>query len=380
MPPNAGGSRFELARLSAYILIQPNYKPIATMVEYSKRAPISLPTYRIGQEGRSNHFTASTSREVASAEAKCLSVGDAAFILRSDRKWAYSILTQIDDGPGDESTLVFELDEERNMKRFHRAVWGKYIRVIKVDDTELAKLTEEEAKSEPSSTRPDTNASSMSRFSKMTNDVVAWRHAKLKKREAEEKLLKKKEISVDDNKAISMKELGSMFSGFLRTANEASIDLFHSLAEKANEPSRAEVEAAAQEKSRMKLLQTPAIYKAPSMKDDPAAAALAATSFAEDHIAFNDATVVENDPSAAALAEILENERIYGDLGKGVIVVETTMPDNFNALDPISLRYSNSDCIETTIPKLEVSVEDIQYSNSNITQQIESPCSIVTTE
>lgn len=355
------------------------------MVE-SKRAPISLPTYRIGQEGRSNHFNASTSREVASAEAKCLSVGDAAFILRSDRKWAYSILTQIDDGPGDESTLVFELDEERNVKRFHRAVWGKYIRVIKVDDTELAKLAEEEAaiqmKSEPSSTRPDTNASSMSRFSKMTNDVVAWRHAELKKRETKEKLLKKKCIkeSVDDNKAISMKELGSMFSGFLRTANEASIDLFHSLAEKANEPSRAEVEAAAQEKSRMKLLQTPAIYKAPSMKDDPAAAALAATSFAEDHIAFNDATVVENDPSAAALAEILEHERIYGDLGKGVIVVETTMPDNFNALDPISLRYSNSDCIETTIPKLEVSVEDIQYSNSNITQQIESPCSIVTTE
>lgn len=346
------------------------------MVE-SKRAPISLPTYRIGQEGRSNHFTASTSREVASVEAKCLSVGDAAFILRSDRKWAYSILTQIDDGPGDESTLVFELDEEGSMKRFHRAVWGKYIRVIKVDYAELEKLTEEEAakqmKSKLSSTRPDTNASSMSRFSKMTNDVVAWRHAKLKKKDIKE--------SVDDNKAISMKELGSMFSGFLRTANEASVDLFHRLAEKANEPSRAEVEAAAQEKSRMKLLQTPAIYKAPSMKDDPAAAALAATSFAEDHIAFNDATVVENDPSAAALAEILEHERIYGDLGKGVIVVETTMPENFTALDPISLRYSNSDCIETTIPKLEVSVEDIQCSNSNFTdQEIESLCSIVTTE
>lgn len=351
----------------------------------SKRAPISLPTYRIGQEGRSNHFTASISREVASTEANCLSVGDAAFILRSDRKWAYSILTQKDDGPGDESTLVFELDEERNVKRFHRAVWGKYIRVVKVDDAELARLTEEETanmKSEPSSTHPDTNASSMSWFSNMTNDVVAWRRAEFKKREAKEKLFKKKDIkqSVDDNKAISMKELGSMFSELLRTANAASVDLFHSLAEKANEPSRAEVEAAAQEKSRMKLLQTPAIYKAPSMKDDPAAAAIAATSFAEDHLTLDDAIVVENDPSAAALAEILEHERIYGDLGKGVIVVETTMQENSNALDPISLQYSNSDCIETTIAKLEVSVEDIQYSNSNFTQQIESPCSIVTTE
>ena len=113
------------------------------------------------------------------------------------------------------------------------------------------------------------------------------------------------------------------------------------------------------------------------MKDDPADAAIAATSFAEDHLALDGTIVVENDPSAAALAKILEHERIYGDLGKGVMVVETTMPENSNALDPISLRISN--CIETTIPKLEVSVENIQYSNSNFTQQIESPCSIVTT-
>ena len=351
------------------------------MVE-SKRVPISLPTYHIGQEGRSNHFTASTSREVASAEAKCLSVGDAAFILRSDGKWAYSILTQIiiDDGPSDESTLVFELDEERNVKRFHRAIWGKYIRVIKVDDAELAKLTEEEAVIK-SSTRPDTNANSMGRFLKITNDAVACRHAKIKKREAQKKSLKKKDVkeSIDDNKTISMKELGSMLSELLRTANAASVDLFNGLVEKANEPSQAEVEAAAQEKSRMKLLQTPAIYKAPSMKDDPADAAIAATSFAEDHLTLDGITVVENDPSAATLAKILENERIYGDLGKGVMVVETTMPENANALDPRSLQYSNSNCIETTIPKLEVSVENIQYSDSNFTQQIESPCSIVTT-
>ena len=58
------------------------------------RSPISLPTYTLGDEGKSNHFDASTSRETAAAEAKSLSVGDAAFILRTDGKWTYAIVTE----------------------------------------------------------------------------------------------------------------------------------------------------------------------------------------------------------------------------------------------------------------------------------------------
>jgi len=59
-----------------------------------ERSPISLPTYTLGDEGKSNHFDASTSRETAATEAKSLSVGDAAFILRTDGKWTYAIVTE----------------------------------------------------------------------------------------------------------------------------------------------------------------------------------------------------------------------------------------------------------------------------------------------
>ena len=112
------------------------------------RAPISLPTYSLGQEGKPDHFTASTSREAAAVEAKELAVGDAAFIKRSDLKWTYAVVTEKITGDDASVILRFEVDKDRNRKSFPETQWGKYIRVVHVDDAELAKLTEEAAKVE----------------------------------------------------------------------------------------------------------------------------------------------------------------------------------------------------------------------------------------
>ncbi len=101
----------------------------------------SLPTYKLGDEGKPNHFNASTSREAAAVEAKSLEVGDAAFIKRSDLKWTYAIVTE--KIVGDSLSLRFEVDNEHNRKSFPEAQWGKYIRVIHVEESELAKLQEE---------------------------------------------------------------------------------------------------------------------------------------------------------------------------------------------------------------------------------------------
>lgn len=110
-------------------------------------APKILPTYSLGTEGSPNHFNATTSRETAATEAKSLSVGDAAFIKRSDLKWTYAIVTEKITSDTDGSiTLRFEVDKDKNRKSFPEGQWGKYIRVIQVDDVELKKLEEEAAK------------------------------------------------------------------------------------------------------------------------------------------------------------------------------------------------------------------------------------------
>lgn len=82
----------------------------------------------------------------------------------------------------------------------------------------------------------------------------------------------------------------------------------------------------------IKLLQTPIqFYKAATMTEDPAAAALAATSFADTDdndygLGQQGVTVVENDPSATTTAESLAHDRVYGHLGReGVTVVETNL-------------------------------------------------------
>lgn len=117
--------------------------------ESSTKAPTLLPTYTLGTEGKPHHFTATTTREAAGIEAKSLNVNDAAFIKRSDLKWTYAIVTEkVEDGvdaAGDGKTILrFEVDKEANRKSFPENQWGKYIRVIKVDEEELAKLQAEE--------------------------------------------------------------------------------------------------------------------------------------------------------------------------------------------------------------------------------------------
>lgn len=102
------------------------------MAEESKRAPFSLPNYGLGDEGKPNHFVASTTREAAAIEANSLDVGDAAFIKRSDLKWTYAIVSERVDG--DSTILRFEVDSDRNRKSFPEAQWGKYIRVITVEE------------------------------------------------------------------------------------------------------------------------------------------------------------------------------------------------------------------------------------------------------
>mmetsp|Transcript_45336 Transcript_45336/g.95116 ORF Transcript_45336/g.95116 Transcript_45336/m.95116 type:complete len:611 (+) Transcript_45336:120-1952(+) len=109
----------------------------------SSRAPIYLPTYSLGDEGKPDHFTAATSREVAAVEAKSLIVSDAAFIKRSDLKWTYAIVSEKVEAEGEATVLRFEVDKDKNRKSFPEAQWGKYIRVVKIEDAEMARLKEE---------------------------------------------------------------------------------------------------------------------------------------------------------------------------------------------------------------------------------------------
>ncbi|KAL3806862.1 hypothetical protein ACHAXA_010922 [Cyclostephanos tholiformis] len=108
----------------------------------SSRVPIHLPTYNLGDEGKPNHYDASISREAAADEAKSLTVGDAAFIKRSDLKWTYAVVTEKTE-EGDSLVLRFEVDKDKNRKSFPQAQWGKYIRVIHVEESELASLQAE---------------------------------------------------------------------------------------------------------------------------------------------------------------------------------------------------------------------------------------------
>jgi len=182
--------------------------------------------------------------------------------------------------------LEFNLDVAGNRKVFPESVWGKYIRVIKVDKYEMAVL-----------------------------NVDAREKAATKERSKQEE--KKIGCNIED--------IGSIFT-----------DLYNSLAEKASMPFKHEEEKKeeddqqdrdAQEEAR-KLLQSRdnTLYKAETMQEDPAALALGATSFA-DAIVNSDVVVVECDPSAAALAEKLGNERVYGDSMQGINIVEMEEPD-----------------------------------------------------
>jgi hypothetical protein len=98
------------------------------------RDPISLEGYSIGDEAKLNDFSLDISKEDAALEAKSLEVGDAAFILRSDCKWTYSILIDKAVVPHGQSALRFEVGADNSRKTFMEAQWGKYIRVIKTTE------------------------------------------------------------------------------------------------------------------------------------------------------------------------------------------------------------------------------------------------------
>ena len=171
-----------------------------------------------------------------------------------------------------------------NRKVFPESVCGKYIRVIEVDEKEMAVLNVE---------------------------------ARVKAATEEESKVEEKKIGCN------IEDIGSIIA-----------DLYNGIAEKASMPFKHEEQKEvndqdrdAQEEAR-KLLQSRdnTLYKADTMKEDPAALALGATSFA-DAIVNSDVVVVECDPSAAALAEKLGNERVYGDSMNGVNIVEMEEPD-----------------------------------------------------
>jgi len=144
--------------------------------------------------------------------------------------------------------------------------------------------------------------------------------------EAKEKAATKEESKQEEKKiGCNIEDIGSIFT-----------DLYNSLAEKASMQFKHEEEKKeendqqdrdAQEEAR-KLLQSRdnTLYKAETMQEDPAALALGATSFA-DAIFNSDVVVIECDPSAAALAEKLGNERVYGASMQGINIVEMEEPD-----------------------------------------------------
>lgn len=108
-----------------------------------ERAPIALPSYTIGTEAQPNHYDASCTRDEAAQAASALRVGDAAFIKRSDLKWTYAVVTERNVTPSEgekkESvTLRFEVDAAKNRKSFPDNQWGKYIRVISVQEDTIA--------------------------------------------------------------------------------------------------------------------------------------------------------------------------------------------------------------------------------------------------
>jgi hypothetical protein len=117
-----------------------NQRPV-TMADEPARAPFAIEGYAVGDEGKPDHFVASTTREEAAKQAFALRVGDAAFIKRSDLKWTYALVTERNvDGA---VTLRFEVDAAKNRKSFPENQWGKYIRVISVKEPEPVAPTQE---------------------------------------------------------------------------------------------------------------------------------------------------------------------------------------------------------------------------------------------
>lgn len=126
---------------------QPQQQLLAAATD--KPEPITLEGYSIGDEAKLSDFAFNLTKEEATLQAKSLKVGDAAFILRSDRKWTYSIVIDkaVASHPDDHSALRFEVGADNMRKTFMEGQWGKYIRVItKMSDDEEIEDEEEIAR------------------------------------------------------------------------------------------------------------------------------------------------------------------------------------------------------------------------------------------
>ncbi|KAL9188660.1 hypothetical protein ACHAXT_007038 [Thalassiosira profunda] len=178
----------------------------------SSRAPFALPTYALGDEGKPDHFAPAVSRETAAEEAKALDVGDAAFIKRSDLKWTYALVTE-KVTENDSTVLRFEVDVDKNRKSFPEAQWGKYIRVIKAGEAEMAALAGA-AEAEAAAVA----AAAEAEAARMAEAEAAGR------KEAEAKIEKAMSAEVDSGSVKSNKsnKSGSWFGGIFGTSASKS--------------------------------------------------------------------------------------------------------------------------------------------------------------
>ncbi len=108
--------------------------PLTSLNKYTTRKPISLEGYTIGDEAKKTDFAPDTSKKDAALEAKSLEVLDAAFILRSDGKWTYAVVSEKTVDPNGKGSLRFEVEADSS-KTFIEARWGKYVRVVKTENS-----------------------------------------------------------------------------------------------------------------------------------------------------------------------------------------------------------------------------------------------------
>ncbi|KAL9188667.1 hypothetical protein ACHAXT_007045 [Thalassiosira profunda] len=106
-------------------------------------SPVALPGYDLGDAGVPRHFDADAPRRTAAEEAAALGVGDAAFVLRSNRGWVYAVLVKTIAEEGKEA-LQFDVGT-KSLKTIPKSAWGKYIRTINCGPEEFARLRAREA-------------------------------------------------------------------------------------------------------------------------------------------------------------------------------------------------------------------------------------------
>ena len=298
-----------------------------------ERKPISLPTYNLGDEGQPNHFIADTTSENAIEEAKSLVIGDAAFILRSDRKWCYAIMTE-KGNKEDVINMRFQMDEERNRKTFPVTSWGKYIRVIRVDEEDLSRLnaeeektrqeelerlkTEEERKRQWEEMKDGVHNKFNGFIGTMSEKYEAYQVERIERQKVEAAkppgptmMDRMTNLMVFDASKKNEEQQGEVDKTDESREGKSDKKADDAMLADTRDGNDENLEEAATPKpapTPIKLLETPIkFYKAPTMQEDPAAAALAATSFPDEPMNYHGVIVV-----ATALPSV------FGTRGTGV--------------------------------------------------------------